>query len=914
MPDATPDPSTTFGEFLRYLRRRIRLTQKELGLTLGYSEAQVARLESGQRLPDPGLVKTTYVEALGLQHEPALVAKLVELAALARQKSPASPATESAPTSTMQPWQTNLPCRLTPFVGRERELAEVKRLVASHRLVTLTGAGGVGKTRLASEAGAALVEAFADGVWLADLTPLTDAGLVPRAVAAAFGLPEQPVFTPLDTLTTSLREKHLLLILDGCEHLVQACAELAVALLRTCPKLGILATSREALRVSGEQAWRVQSLTTPDFDHPLTPEQAREYEAVRLFMQHAASAAPDFQLAADNVAAVARICQQLDGIPLAIEMAAAQVAYLSAEEIAAGLRECFTLLDSGDRTAPLRHRTLRAALDWSYNLLSGPERALLARLSVFVGGWTLEAARAICGEVASALRALVCKSLVVATPCQGVTRFSLLETVRQYAAERLHESGEAELTGLRDRHLAHYLALTEETMDLGGWQVMAWVRRVDSDHDNLRAAFAWAHERVGQDQGERMLRLAAGLRPFRFNRGYLDEGMAWLDEALRLGAHAPAEARARALLAQATALINRDSTRAVEIAREGLVLFREVGRRAGAAWCLELIAQDQLDQGAAEEALRLFREVGSPSGASRALRSLGRIAQIMRADRDAAARFYEEAYETARAIDDRNPIGFALRFLYQVNPERARVLYAQEVARARGAGDDDLLATVLLRYGEILLNEGEYGRARDALQESMDLWRKLHRKWSMRGGTFDTAYPLGMAYQALGETELTARLWEELLPLARELGYNTLALLLESALAQLSGDYARADAGYRDYLRGMLGSTPPGIYFAEVVITLSRLGGTAYGLGQGRRATRLLGAAVALAHQSVNPGWTSQILSSPDYTRPIADARSRLGDPALAAAWAEGQHMTLEQAVACALTSVPDPIQDQPLL
>jgi predicted ATPase/transcriptional regulator with XRE-family HTH domain len=905
MPDSSLETVATFGELLKYLRRRMQMTQQELGIALGYSIAMIARLENGERLPDPALVKTTYIEALGLEHEPTLAARLIELAAAARGEKQAPP---DSRTARQEAPHGNLPRQLTRFVGRQHEVAEVVRLLDTNPLVTLTGSGGVGKTRLAIEVGQTVSGKFADGVWLVELASLTDPAQVPVMVAQVFGLPERADRSPSDMLTTFLANKRALIVLDNCEHLAGACAELVEALLRACPQMCILATSREALRVPGETSWRVPSLPCPDLAHLATLEQLPTYEAMQFFLLYATAAQPGFTLTAENAPGVAQICRRLDGIPLALEMAAAQASILSIGDIVAGLDDRFMLLSSGNRTALPRQQTLRATLDWSYDLLSEAERLLLERLAVFAGGWTADAARTVCADDTGAnglLRAssvvplllqLVRKSLVVVAPHDGQTRYSLLETIRQYAVEKLSARGDVVMHAVHERHLIHYLALAEETMDLGGRHVTAWVRRVETEYDNIRAAFGWARRVAEEDNGERMLRLAAGLRPYRHNRGFIAEGLAWLDEALVRGADAPVEARAKALMAQATAVVHTDAARATAIMIESLALFRHVDHSSGMAWCLELISYHQLHQESAEKALQLFRELGSPSGASRALRNLGNIALDFRNDQDAAARLFEESFETARAIDDRNAINHALIQLYGINPVRALELFEQEVARVRNVKDDDLLGYVLLTYGQILYREGDYEQARRVLQESMDLWRHLGRKWSMTSGIFYTTAPLGFAYKALGEVDRAIELWEEQLSLAQELNDGSTSYIV-GELALLKGDYVRADASFRSRLKRL----SPELEFVEIVIDLSYMGELAFLQGGAHRSMRLLGAAAALAHNAKHPRWTKQILQHLDYKQSIAKAHTRLSEPILAAAWAEGQAMTVDQAVAYAL-------------
>jgi predicted ATPase len=362
----------------------------------------------------------------------------------------------------------NLPLALSTFIGREREVDELKRLVNDTRLLTLTGPGGAGKTRLAVAVAHEVVESFEDGVWWVGLASLSDSDVVPQAVASAIGVREAPWRSPADALVEDLETKDLLLILDNCEHLIDACAALADALLRTCPGLKILATSREALSIGGERLWIVPSLSLPDPGQGADAQKLGRYEAIRLFVERAKGTVSSFELTEENAPAVAQLCRRLDGVPLAIELAAARTNVLSASQISARLEDSLMLLAGTDRTAPTRQRTLRGTLDWSYELLGENERKLFGRLSVFAGGWTLEAAEAVGAgegveeeEVLELLSGLVDKSLVVAEAGpEGVSRYRMLEPVRQYARERLEGRGEADAA--RRRHAAFFLALAED--------------------------------------------------------------------------------------------------------------------------------------------------------------------------------------------------------------------------------------------------------------------------------------------------------------------------------------------------------------------------------------------------------------------------------------------------------------------
>ena len=442
----------------------------------------------------------------------------------------------------------NLPLELSSFVGREKELAEVKRLLENNRLLTLTGSGGCGKTRLALAAAGELVEGFADGVWLVELASLADASLVPQAVASTLGVREQTGRSPTESLSDYLGSKRVLLVLDNCEHLVEACAELAEALLHSCPELRILATSREALGITGEVAWLVPSLSLPDLRRLPAVESLYQYESARLFVERTTAVNPTFALTEQNASAVAQVCYRLDGIPLAIELAAARTKVLTVEQIAVRLDDSFGLLSAGSRTAMPRQRTLHATMDWSHELLPDEERALFRRLAVFAGGFTLEAAESVCSgedlerdEVLDLLSHLVDKSLVVAWEVSGEARYRLLETVQQYAWEKLSEPGETER--FRERHAGYYLALAEEAEpELKGAGQVAWLERLEWERDNLRAAMAWLLERGALEEAAR---LGWALWLFWGIRAHFAEGRRWMEQALSARSSASMSATAQ---------------------------------------------------------------------------------------------------------------------------------------------------------------------------------------------------------------------------------------------------------------------------------------------------------------------------------------------------------------------------------
>jgi len=645
------------------------------------------------------------------------------------------------PLRTLDVMPNNLPRQLTSFIGRTRELAEVKGGVADTPLLTLTGSGGAGKTRLALQAAADLVESFPDGVWLVELTPLTDPALVTQTVATTLGVREEQ--RPLiHSLTDYLKPKRMLVVLDNCEHVLSATAELVQTLLRACPGLRVLATSQEPLGVAGEATYRVPSLSMPDLHHLPPPERLTEFESIGLFVDRAALSQPGFALTAANAAAVAQICARLDGIPLAIELAAARVKVLSVEEIAVRLGDRFRLLTAGSRTAPPRHQTLRAALDWSYDLLADQERMLLRRLSVFMGGWTLPAAEAICsgdsGEssaVLDVLTRLVDRSFViVGTPVGKDSWYRLLETVRLYAREKLSAAGEEET--VRRRHRDWYLEFAEQAEhELQGPALQAWLERMEAEHDNIRAALEWC--RTAEPNPEYGLRLAGAVWHFWEVRGYLSEGREWLESALVKGAQILTTSRVKALNgAGILALIQGDDVRAASAGQEALALSRRLGDKRGQASCLNILGLnacrlERYDQAAqlGEESLALNREVGDTWGIAGARLTLGLVARGQ-GDYARAAALLEESVQQFLQLGDKwastvtlNNLGLVLRELGA--HERAQTVLEQTLALFREIGDRWGIAFSLANLGIVAWDRREYERAARLFAESLPLRQEL---------------------------------------------------------------------------------------------------------------------------------------------------------------------------------------------
>jgi predicted ATPase/DNA-binding winged helix-turn-helix (wHTH) protein len=598
----------------------------------------------------------------------------------------------------------NLPEALTSFIGREREIANVVRLLASARLLTLTGAGGCGKTRLALEAARKLTAGFRDGMWLVDLTPLSEAGLVPQTVASALDVRPGPNRSFGDALSDYFRARQVLLVLDNCEHLIAACARFLAPLLRAAPRLTILATSRERLAIDGETVWRVPSLSLPDSGQPASVETLSRCEAVCLFLERAAGVDPAFAMTTGNAPIVADVCRRLDGIPLAIELAAARLNVLTIDQIHSRLNDRFRLLTGGSRTAVARQRTLEAAVEWSYDLLSEPERRLLRRLSVFAGGWTIETAEDACSDVeverdavVDLLSRLVDKSLVVVdNEADGSRRYRFLESVRQYGRERLAAPGEAD--DIRNRHLAVFLDLARRAEpELTKADQVRWLNRLQAEHDNLRSALEWSL--AAPDASDRSLEMATMLFWFWMKRGYFAEGQRSLERALATGARPRSALRAQALMGLGNmTFFQGDFARTRALLGESELLARAAGELSVAAFALGISAIAAKEMGDHSEGARLAAE-GLAAGRASDLPwmqapSLTCLAYeaLHARDFDRAGRLHEQGLELLRERGEKWGMGIVLfdlavlRVVQERHPE-ARALSAEGIALYQEFGD-----------------------------------------------------------------------------------------------------------------------------------------------------------------------------------------------------------------------------------
>ena len=768
--NAGDQPQRSFGDWLQQRRRALDLTQAELARQVGCSAITLRKLEAEERRPSKQIAeRLADVLQVPLDERPVFLR-------FARGDPFAAPSGPSAASQTTQPpelpeaarhdnapallspvvgrvlhgnsrfqdgYGHNLPLQLTSFIGREKETAEVRRLVSTGRLVTLTGAGGSGKTQLAVEAADGLLDEFADGVWLVELAPLADATLVPETVAAVLGHREVPGRSVLDVLLEQLRPRQLLLLLDNCEHLIQGCAELAETLLRACPYLTILATSREPLGVAGEISFHVPSLSLPDPNQFDAIDKVTQSEAARLFIQRALAVLPGFTLTSANAPAVAQVCRRLDGIPLAIELAAARLRMLPVEQIAARLDDSFRLLTGGSRTALPRHQTLQALIDWSYQLLSASEQILLRRLAVFAGGFTLEAAEAVgAGDaipadgVVGLLARLIDKSLVLAdAPEGGVTaRYRQLETIRQYAWAKLAASGEAEAA--RKRHATYYLTLAEAGVSSNPIQDTppGWQERMQTEQVNLRAAVTWSQAAIGR--AELGLRLTLAAAGYYSTRSYESEWHGWLEWAL---AHADGvehrPARGRLLFHLGSRLAFQGNYAGGKACMtNSLKLFQELGDRQWSAWVLGRLGWLAREQGDAaparlrlEETVALYRELGDEQGIGGQLVTLGEVA-VLQEDTAWATSLLEEGLALVRKQGHPDSIGWALNHLGHVAQirgeyEQATRLHEDSLPLFRQRGARYLgLAWAYQGLGETALAQGKTTRARTHLTKALVLF------------------------------------------------------------------------------------------------------------------------------------------------------------------------------------------------
>jgi predicted ATPase/DNA-binding CsgD family transcriptional regulator len=779
------------------------------------------------------------------------------------------------------------PVQLTPLIGREHEVAQACTLLrrSEVRLLTLTGTGGIGKTRLGLEVTTKLTHDFANGIYFVPLAPLSDPELVVPTIAQTLGIKESGEKPLLDLLKMSLRDKHLLLFLDNFEQVVTTAPRLS-DLLTICPRIKMLVTSRAPLHVSGEHEFPVPPLATPDLKQLPESETLSEYSAVALFLERAQMIRPDFQVNSTNAHTIAEVCVRLDGLPLAIELAAARIKLLPPHALLARLGQRLAVLTSGARDVPARQQTLRNTIAWSYNLLDAQEQRLFQRLSVFAGGCTLEAIEAVCaafgdeeGTVLDAVASLIDKSLLQQTEQEGEQpHLVMLETIREYGLECLIANGEMEAS--RQAHADYFLRLAEEAEpEFEGPQQVMWLERVEREHDNLRAALWWSVEQGETGYSMEMaLRLSGALKLFWVVRGHWSEGRKALKRVLAGSKGAGASMRAKALGAAGYLAFDQgDLDRAEALHEESLALCRELGDTRGIAHNLNLlgrVAMDRSNYTAArlleEEALALFREVDAKLGIASSLEILASVA-LDQGEYVRARSLGEESLALSREVGNKRGSAAALWLLARViffsqgDQTAVRPLLEESLALSKELGDKANVAYSLLMLGFVAIFQGETATARSLLEENLTLFRELGDRRGIALGLY------GLGWVALGQGDyVRARaLYEESLAIPRELDNQWYSAL---------------------FLEGLAGAV-----FLQ---------------GQPAWAARLWGVAEALRDALGVPiPPVVRIM----YEQTVAAARAQLGEETFAATWAEGRMMTLEQALAAQEpATMPTPITAEP--
>ena len=840
----------SFGRWLRRRRRALDLTQKALANQVGCAEITVRRMEANAYKPSKELAFVLF-EKLGIP-EPERPQWILFARGMSNMPTRASPG-QKKPNS-------NLPASLTSFIGREKELADVIKLINRHRLVTLTGSGGVGKTRFAIKVGEQVLKNYSDGVWWTELASLNDPRLLPQATARLFGLISQPNIPDIDLLVNFLRTKSALLILDNCEHLLDACAHLADTLLKNCPNLTILVTSRVPLEIIGEARYRIPSLRIPEYQDQL--DDLIDCESVELFEARAQLIRFDFSLTPENASSVAQICHRLDGIPLAIELAAAKAGVLSTAQIAQQLGESLNLLTGGSRTALPRHQTLRASVNWSWGLLTQAEQRFLRQLSVFAGGWSLEAAQSVCdGDVSDLLHSLVTKSLIVMNRgTENNTRYSFHEIIRQYAYEKLEESGESEV--VRRRHLDFFLATALRfEQEVHGSQALKWVKRVTAEHDNLHEAINWAGE-SGQVQSG--LRLGFALHYYWLNYGYWSLGRETLERLLdHPEAAEHTTVRADALnLAGDLATSQGDLEAARALLKESKAIGIELGEsgKASLGWTRMLLGQSMMGydnataQHELEQSILLLREAGESWRFAIALLVRGNLAGSQ-GDLTQARTLYSESLEIFQSMGDTwtsalptNALGWISYYLGEYTTASTYSQQGLEILRKMEG--KKFLSSPLSRLGAIALLQGDDEQAIIHFDEELSITRELMNKEEIANALCD----LGIAVKHQGDIVRATRLFREGLELSQETGNKYLIAACLTGLASI--------------------------------------------VQQARHAAQILAAAQVAFEKSeefIEP------LHRIEHEHAKKTVCTALSDTDFVSAWEEGKQMPLEQAIAYAL-------------
>jgi len=812
----------------------------------------------------------------------------------------------------------NLPTQLTSFIGRQKELADVKRLIKDTHLLTLIGPGGTGKTRLSIQAANDVLDQYPDGVWLVDLAPILDPLLVPRTIAITIGLRDESQRPVVDMLCDYLSKKKMLIILDNCEHLVDVCAQTADRILHAASDVRILTGSREALGIAGEVTYRVPSLKIPDVDHLPSIESLSQYEAVKLFIDRATAAIPSFTVTNENAPALAQICHRLDGIPLAIELAAGKIRVLGLEQIAKRLDDRFRLLTGGSRTALERHQTLRAAVDWSYNLLSPEEQVLFRRLAVFLGGWTLELAESVCGDESESgtirsddvlylLEQLINKSLVITQEGHGESRYRMLETIRQYANEKLVESGESDV--LRDRHLNYFLNLAEIAEPyLFRFEQLEWLSRLDIDYENLRSALEWA---LNKEVAEPSLRFCNSLWMFWVIRDYQQEGLKWCKRALVKPVQDKNDleiiARARALIAQADFEWGTGNyEQLLTSAQESLALAREVSNRRDIAIAKFYVGAGLMtykgdnDQARSlyEQSFTEFQALNEIYWEAYSFPYLGYLLarQGKLKQRDVAARYRELARQSGERTILAAALGsnaYSLACTNRLDEARELADESDRLFKQVGAANTSSSSEVI---ADIAWGNGEYEKAKTLYLEGEE---RYHVSGDKRRRA-DCLERLGLIIMDEGNLMQAKIYLEEAFGLFQETGHKMFisrCLAALSNLFYLQGDLEKFKQSFKESIASKES-------FDENTKTylLMTILGSLY-LQQPEISARLLGVIDSCAQEDY---FYFLPMEKRYYGRADAHVREMLSEAAFEAAFAEGQKLSLDEALDLALKTVED--------
>lgn len=765
--------------------------------------------------------------------------------------------------------KNNLPQQLTSFIGRDKELHEIVSLLTGNRLVTLTGAGGVGKTRLSLQGGAEVLDQYRDGVWFVELASLANPDLIPQTILSVLHLGEQAGKTPLMVLQEQLRDKQLLLILDNCEHLREACAKIAHTLLLSTPEVRILATSREALGIKEELAWRVPSLAIPE--PRSNPDQLTQYESVRLFVERSILVQPYFKLDQVNASAIVQICSRLDGIPLAIELAAARVKALTVHQIASRLDDCFKLLTRGSLTVLERHQTLRAAIDWSYNLLDEDERKLLSRLSVFMGGWTLEAAEHVCirqeGEfdVLDVLSDLIDKSLVIMDGSGMEARYHLLETTRQYALEKLFESKEVEFW--RNQHLTYFLDLAEEgNSEITGPRQAEVINRLDAELDNFRTALDWC---MSNHEVEAALQMLGALGWAWDMRGYYNEARSWFDK-IRMEGNCDDYPEVYARLLNHLGRFAADFDRlpnAESILEESRAIWLRLGNRGqqGLAYALCWLGMNAHNKG----------------------------------NLDQAESFYKKSLAVAQKSNHQRVLAGTTMFLGIIEQQRGQItsaqhLYEESLNLSQRAGDLLVISLSGDNMAGLFLEQGNYEKARPLLNQALNINERLQFRFGLRGTWINFAE----LYRREGDYVRAEQCIQKSMSISRDLGlheqigYNVYFMGL---LALHRNDHSSAAAYFIEYFD--LDHVPEGrVSLCRYLTGMSAVAG---GTNQPERCAKLFGAAQMVLENTAD--FRIDPFDRAEFDRHIQIARDQLGNATFDPLSDEGRTMTIEQAINLAI-------------